>query len=218
MLIRHEKELEHHRRVGGRREEELLKRQTVEKRALPKRIRNEMRIREMMFRESLRIQAPGSTPASGPEDEKERMKKFKDAEQKKYKAEQTRLENKHQKQLEEARGNCEAAKRELEQLQNEKRSLLTQHEDLKIKELDENCSRILREFKSSIPPKQDKLEAEFAAQLMEQRRFYGDMTGMSSSVTMNGPTSESSSMLFPSESNTPLPTSSYSNSSLESDT
>lgn len=75
MLIRHEKELEHHRRVSTRREEEILKRQAAEKRALPKRIRTEMRAREMMFRESLRIHAPGSTPVTSADDEKERLRK-----------------------------------------------------------------------------------------------------------------------------------------------
>lgn len=38
-----------------RKEEELIKRQAIEKRALPKRIRAEKKARDMMFRESLRI-------------------------------------------------------------------------------------------------------------------------------------------------------------------
>lgn len=38
-----------------RKEEELIKRQTIEKRALPKRIRAEKKARDLMFRESLRI-------------------------------------------------------------------------------------------------------------------------------------------------------------------
>lgn len=38
-----------------RKEEDLVKRQTVERRALPKRIRAERKARDMMFRESLRI-------------------------------------------------------------------------------------------------------------------------------------------------------------------
>lgn len=38
-----------------RKEEDLIKRQTIEKRALPKRIRAERKARDMMFRESLRI-------------------------------------------------------------------------------------------------------------------------------------------------------------------
>lgn len=32
-------------------------------------------------------------------------------------------------------------------------ALLTQHEDMKLKELEDECARALREFKSSIPPK-----------------------------------------------------------------
>ena len=59
--------------MTSRREEELIKRQQAEKRALPKRIRNEMKIREMMFRESLRIHAHGSNVPL--DDEKERLKK-----------------------------------------------------------------------------------------------------------------------------------------------
>lgn len=50
MLNRHDKELEQMKRMNQRKEEELVKRQTVEKRNLPKRIRNEMKAREMMFR------------------------------------------------------------------------------------------------------------------------------------------------------------------------
>lgn len=53
-----------------RKEEDLVKRQTVEKRALPKRIRTERKARDMMFRESLRI----STHLD-PEAEREKLKK-----------------------------------------------------------------------------------------------------------------------------------------------
>ena len=50
MLVHHEKELDHLKRMMERREEELIKNQAVERRALPKRIRAEMKAREMMFR------------------------------------------------------------------------------------------------------------------------------------------------------------------------
>lgn len=53
-----------------RKEEELVKRQAVERRALPKRIRAERKARDMMFRESLRI----STNLD-PDAERERLKK-----------------------------------------------------------------------------------------------------------------------------------------------
>lgn len=72
MLIRHDKELEQIKRMNQRKEEDLLKRQAIEKRQLPKRIRSEMKAREMMFRESLRI---SMSPMSDPEAERERLKK-----------------------------------------------------------------------------------------------------------------------------------------------
>lgn len=73
MLIRHEKELEQVKRMNQRKEEEVLKRQAGEKRSLPKRIRAEMKAREMMFRESMRI----SISTSDPEAEREKLKKVK---------------------------------------------------------------------------------------------------------------------------------------------
>lgn len=107
---------------------------------------------------------------------------FQEQEKKKYKAEQQRLDDKHTRQLDELRGGTDSAKRELEQLQNEKRkfvvnvdnglcyclkfqtneiltlmyfvgALLTQHEELKLKELDETFSQHLKSFKGEMPVK-----------------------------------------------------------------
>lgn len=72
MLIRHEKELEQMKRMNQRKEEDLVKRQALEKRALPKRIRSEMKAREMMFRESMRISMAVNPD---PEMERNRLKK-----------------------------------------------------------------------------------------------------------------------------------------------
>lgn len=58
------------RRMLQRKEEELVKRQAVERRALPKRIRAERKARDMMFRESLRI----STHLD-PDAERDKLKK-----------------------------------------------------------------------------------------------------------------------------------------------
>lgn len=57
-------------RMLQRKEEELIKRQTIEKRALPKRIRAERKARDMMFRESLRISIHHD-----PQAEQEKIKK-----------------------------------------------------------------------------------------------------------------------------------------------
>merc|ERR1719350_2703432 len=114
-----------------RKEEELIKEPTQERKALPKRIRQEMKAREMMFRESMRISVTNLNEILKPTEEKERIKKFKEAETKRYRAEQQRFEMKHQRQLEEARASSQSAIKELEQMQNEKRKMLMEHETQK---------------------------------------------------------------------------------------
>ena len=141
MLVHHEKELDQLKRMMERKEEELIKNQTQERRALPKRIRQEMKAREMMYRASLRISITNLNEAITPAEEKDRLKKFQEAEKKRYKAENQRFEMKHSKQLEESRAGSQAAIKELEQLQGEKRKLLMEHETSKLKDLDENYSK-----------------------------------------------------------------------------
>lgn len=152
MLIRHEKELEQMKRMNQRKEEELIKRQTVERRNLPKRIRNEMKAREMMFRESMRI-SMSSVLAPDPDAEREKLKKFQENEKKRYRAEQQRFELKHSRQLEEVRAQSDATIKELEQLQNEKRKMLMEHETLKLKEQEEAYFKEVREWKAQLKPR-----------------------------------------------------------------
>jgi len=173
MLVHHEKELDHLKRMMERREEELIKNQAVERRALPKRIRAEMKAREMMYRESLRISVTNLHEAITPTEEKDRFKKFQEAEKKRYRAEQQRFEMKHAKQLEEARAGSQAAVKELEQLQNEKRKMLMEHETSKLKELDEGYAKEFKDWKADLKPRKQCLEEEFQQQLEEQERHYG---------------------------------------------
>merc|ERR1712227_776069 len=151
MLVHHEKELDHLKRMMERKEEELVRNQAVERRALPKRIKAEMRAREMMFRESLRISVTNLHEAITPTEEKDRFKKFQEAEKKRYRAEQQRFEMKHSKQLEESKANSAAA----------------------IKELDESYSKEFNEWKNNLKPRKQCLEEEFQHQLEEQERHYG---------------------------------------------
>ncbi|XP_055855630.1 serine/threonine-protein kinase 10 isoform X2 [Episyrphus balteatus] len=166
MIIRHEKELDQVKRMLQRKEEDLLKKQSVEKRALPKRIRAERKARDLMFRESLRI----STNLD-PEVERERLKKFQEQEKRRYNQEEKRFEIKHQKQLEELRATREGAIRELEQLQNEKRKALVEHETQKLKEIDERLQRELREWKEQLVPRKQKLvtKLEHMVDMYEQK-------------------------------------------------
>ncbi|KAL0110631.1 hypothetical protein PUN28_013899 [Cardiocondyla obscurior] len=173
MLIRHEKELEQMKRMNQRKEEELIKRQTVERRNLPKRIRNEMKAREMMFRESMRI-SMSSVLAPDPDAEREKLKKFQENEKKRYRAEQQRFELKHSRQLEEMRAQSDATIKELEQLQNEKRKMLMEHETLKLKEQEEAYGREIREWKALLKPRKQKIEADLAAEMEALEKLYQD--------------------------------------------
>uniref|UniRef100_T1PC73 Polo kinase kinase n=1 Tax=Musca domestica TaxID=7370 RepID=T1PC73_MUSDO len=168
MIVRHEKELDQVKRMLQRKEEDLLKKQALEKRALPKRIRAERKARELMFRESLRISSN-----LDPEVERERLKKFQEQDKKRYTQEERRFEIKHQKQLEELRATRESTIRELEQLQNEKRKALVEHEHAKLSQIDERLKAELREWKDQLVPRKQRLEETFAKQMEELESLYG---------------------------------------------
>ncbi|XP_062128119.1 serine/threonine-protein kinase 10 isoform X2 [Drosophila sulfurigaster albostrigata] len=168
MIIRHEKELDQVKRMLLRKEEDMLKKQTLEKRALPKRIRAERKARDLMFRESLRI----STNLD-PEIERDRLKKFQEQEKKRYMQEERRFEVKHQKQLEELRATRESAIRELEQLQNEKRKALVEHEHAKLSEIDERLKAELRDWREQLVPRKQRLNVLISAAIDEHEKRFG---------------------------------------------
>lgn len=114
--------------MSAREEEELIKKQAVERRQLPKRIRSEMKTRELIFRESLRLSIAN---LANNEDEKERLKRFQESERQRYSVQEKEQQKKHGLQLEHLRAAFESSMRDLEQLQNEKRQLLVEHEHQK---------------------------------------------------------------------------------------
>ncbi|XP_050743071.1 serine/threonine-protein kinase 10 isoform X1 [Drosophila biarmipes] len=168
MIIRHEKELDQVKRMLQRKEEDMVKKQTMEKRALPKRIRAERKARDLMFRESLRI----STNLD-PEIERDRLKKFQEQEKKRYMQEERRFEVKHQKQLEELRATRESAIKELEQLQNEKRRALVEHEQSKLSEIDERLKGELREWREQLVPRKQELNRLIKLAIDQHEKRFG---------------------------------------------
>lgn len=88
-----------------------------------------------------------------PDAEREKLKKFQENEKKRYRAEQQRFELKHARQLEEMRAQSESTIKELEQLQNEKRKMLMEHETMKLKEQEEAYTKELREWKAHLKPR-----------------------------------------------------------------
>ncbi|KAJ8317207.1 hypothetical protein KUTeg_005111 [Tegillarca granosa] len=146
-------EVDQMKRSNVAKEEEMQRRHQIEKKRLPKILKNEAKTRAQMFKQSLRLSTIGS-----PEDDRAKMKQFEENEKKRMKSEQLRQEQKHKKQWEELA---------------EKRKMLMEHETTKIKELDEQYSNELREWKNQLTPRKQKLEEEFQRQKDEQEKFYG---------------------------------------------
>lgn len=134
-------------------EEELLKRQSIEKRSLPKRIRSEMKTRELMFRESLRISIPSNVYSEDERDTGTLLKRFQESEKERYRNEQARQEKKHKKQIEELKNSFAMAIRELEQIQKDKKKSLMEHETMKIQMLENENAEELRQWKSQLKPR-----------------------------------------------------------------
>ena len=141
------------RRMNNVQEEELLKRQAIEKRSLPKRIRSEMKTRELMFRESLRISIANLVNAYNGEEERDKLKRFQESEKQRYKAEHLRQEQKHKKQVEELKNYCSTVTQELEEIHKDKRKALTEHETVKLKLLEEESLEELNQWRAQLKPR-----------------------------------------------------------------
>ncbi|KAK2815573.1 hypothetical protein Q5P01_026040 [Channa striata] len=168
LLKRHEKEMEQMQRYNQRLIEEMKNKQTQERARLPKIQRSEAKTRMAMFKKSLRITGAVLTP----EQEREKIKQFAAQEEKRQKNERLHQHQKHENQMRDLQLQCDANIRELQQLQNEKCHLLIEHETQKLKELDEEHSLELKEWREKLRPRKKALEEEFARKLQEQEVFF----------------------------------------------
>ncbi|XP_061628126.1 STE20-like kinase b [Phyllopteryx taeniolatus] len=168
LLKRHEKEMEQMQRYNQRLIEEMKNKQTQERTRLPKIQRSEAKTRMAMFKKSLRITGAAVTP----EQEREKVKQFAVQEEKRQKNERLHQHQKHENQMRDLQLQCDANIRELQQLQNEKCHLLIEHETQKLKELDEEHSVELKEWREKLRPRKKTLEEEFARKLQEQEMFF----------------------------------------------
>uniref|UniRef100_A0A7N5K6C7 non-specific serine/threonine protein kinase n=1 Tax=Ailuropoda melanoleuca TaxID=9646 RepID=A0A7N5K6C7_AILME len=148
LLKRHEKETEQMQRYNQRLIEELKNRQTQERARLPKIQRSEAKTRMAMFKKSLRINSTAT-----PDQDRDKIKQFAAQEEKRQKNERMAQHQKHENQMRDLQLQCEANVRELHQLQNEKCHLLVEHETQKLKELDEEHSQELKEWREKLRPR-----------------------------------------------------------------
>ncbi|XP_076146082.1 STE20-like kinase b [Alosa pseudoharengus] len=168
LLKRHEKEMEQMQRYNQRLIEEMKNKQTAERARLPKIQRSEAKTRMAMFKKSLRI----TSSTVSPEQEREKIKQFAAQEEKRQKNERLHQHQKHENQMRDLQLQCDANIRELQQLQNEKCHLLIEHETQKLKELDDEHSQELKEWREKLRPRKKALEEEFARKLQEQEVFF----------------------------------------------
>ncbi|XP_016429835.1 serine/threonine-protein kinase 10-like [Sinocyclocheilus rhinocerous] len=190
LLKRHEKEMEQMQRYNQRLVEEMKNKQTQERTRLPKIQRSDAKTRMAMFKKSLRITTTGVTP----ELERERVKQFSAQEEKRQKNERVHQHQKHETQMRALQTQCDANVRELQQLQNEKCHLLIEHETQKLKELDEEHSAELKDWRDKLRPRKKALEEEFARKLQEQEMFF-KMSG--ESACLNPSTQSRISKFYP---------------------
>ncbi|KAJ8402756.1 hypothetical protein AAFF_G00364280 [Aldrovandia affinis] len=172
LLKRHEKEMEQMQRYNQRLVEEMKNRQAQERGRLPKIQRSEAKTRMAMFKKSLRI-----TSAGTPEQDREKVKQFAAQEDKRQKNERLHQHQKHENQMRDLQLQCvlhsyPTCVRELQQLQNEKCHLLIEHETQKLKDLEEEHSQELKEWREKLRPRKKALEEEFARKLQEQEVFF----------------------------------------------
>lgn len=183
LLKRHEKEMEQMHRYNQRLIEEMKNKQTQERSRLPKIQRSDAKTRMAMFKKSLRI----STTAVTPDLEREKVKQFAAQEERRQKNERLHQQQKHENQMRDLQTHCDVNVRELQQLQNEKCHLLIEHETQKLKELDEEHSAELKDWREKLRPRKKALEDEFARKLQEQEVFFK----MSGESTCLNPSSQS---------------------------
>ncbi|XP_056140523.1 serine/threonine-protein kinase 10 [Lampris incognitus] len=167
LLKKHEKELEQMQCYNQRMIELLKARQQQEKGRLPKIQRSEAKTRMAMFKKSLRINSTGS-----PAEDREKIKQFSQQEDKRQKAERLHQQQKHENQMREMTGQCEANMRELQQLQNEKCHLLVENETQRLKYLDEQHNQQLKEWRDQLKPRKKALEEELNQKKREQEEFF----------------------------------------------
>ncbi|KAK7925819.1 hypothetical protein WMY93_008129 [Mugilogobius chulae] len=124
-----------------------------------------------MFKKSLRIQSNSS-----PAEEREKIKQFSQQEDKRQKAERLHQQQKHETQMREMIGQCDANIRELQQLQNETQRL---------KFLDEQHNNLLKDWRDQLKPRKKALENELTLKKHEQDMFFR----MSASIDCPNPSS-----------------------------
>ncbi|XP_039624290.1 serine/threonine-protein kinase 10-like [Polypterus senegalus] len=170
LLKKHTKEKERTNRYHQFLVDELRTQQAQERSRLPKNQRYDAKARLALFKESLKIQGVSST------EQRQRIAKFLAEEEARQKAEKSRQQENHEKQMKALQEECSNNSRELQQLQNEKLHMLVELEKRKLKALDEEHNMELKEWRDRLSSRKEVLEEDLA-----RRRKFKEKTSRRSS-------------------------------------
>ncbi|XP_064382334.1 serine/threonine-protein kinase 10-like isoform X2 [Halichondria panicea] len=151
MHARHQKEIELQARRDQFRLEELRQEQILQKRQLPKKLKSDHKAQVNELRKAIRNKKAAN--------DKEKFRQLDEQYVKRSQLETELMNEKHERELETLKAELEANMRELQEIQYEKKMQLTQQETNKIKQRDEQHTQELREWRSELGKRKQKLEA-----------------------------------------------------------
>uniref|UniRef100_A0A158Q818 Protein kinase domain-containing protein n=1 Tax=Elaeophora elaphi TaxID=1147741 RepID=A0A158Q818_9BILA len=168
MLARHQRELDHMRRVNEMDEEEQIRLYASFKKRLPKDFRTESKTRIAMFKESLRISCQRDDPAML----NEKIRAFEEKEKQRVRNALEEHDTKYARKLRELKEKNATAIRELEEIHSEKRKMLLEAEESKMEMYEKEYEQVIADWKAGLPIRKQALEAEFTRELDEVEAFY----------------------------------------------
>uniref|UniRef100_A0A1I8EZ41 Protein kinase domain-containing protein n=1 Tax=Wuchereria bancrofti TaxID=6293 RepID=A0A1I8EZ41_WUCBA len=168
MLARHQRELDHMRRVNEMDEEEQVRLYASFKKRLPKDFRTESKTRIAMFKESLRISCQNDDPTTL----NEKIRAFEEKEKQRVRIALEEHDTKYARKLRELKEKNATAIRELEEIHSEKRKMLLEAEENKMEMYEREYEQVIADWKAGLPIRKQALEAEFARELDEVEAFY----------------------------------------------
>ncbi|VDK87157.1 unnamed protein product, partial [Onchocerca ochengi] len=160
MLARHQRELDHMRRVNEMDEEEQIRLYANFKKRLPKDFRTESKTRIAMFKESLRISCQKDDPTTL----NEKIRAFEEKEKQRVRNALEEHDNKYARKLKELKEKNATA--------SEKRKMLLEAEENKMEMYEKEYEQVVADWKAGLPIRKQALEAEFARELDEVEAFY----------------------------------------------
>ncbi|VBB29056.1 unnamed protein product [Acanthocheilonema viteae] len=168
MLARHQRELDHMRRVNEMDEEEQVRLYANFKKRLPKDFRTESKTRIAMFKESLRISCQRDDSATL----NEKIRAFEEKEKQRVRNALEEHDTKYARKLRELKEKNATAIRELEEIHSEKRKMLLEAEENKMEMYEKEYEQVIADWKAGLPVRKQALEAEFTRELDEVEAFY----------------------------------------------